>query len=392
MRRAFTGGSVLLDDGFVEGMAVVVDGPTIAAVVAERDLPAGIARYPLDGALLSPGFIDAQVNGGGGVLFNDEPTVETIAAIGAAHRPFGTTGFLPTLISDDLSTVRAAVAAVDAAIEMRVPGVLGIHIEGPFLNVDRKGIHDGRKIRALDDEGFRTITGLKRGRTLVTLAPERTTPAMVRQLADAGVIVAAGHTDGSYADIRAALDAGLTGFTHLFNAMSPLRSRAPGAVGAALEDAESWCGMIVDGRHIDPVTMRLALRCKPIDRFMLVTDAMPSVGTTDKSFMLQGQKVHVVDGVCVNADGTLAGSDLDMASAVRNARDMLDISLATAIRMASRHVAAFLGLANSRGRISPGQAADLLVLDHEQHVLASYIGGLGLDAAPAGAHPSRAMP
>lgn len=375
---ALTGGRVLADDVFVEGLAVILDGGRIAALTSLNDIPTDAERWDLGGRMLVPGFIDAQVNGGGGVLFNDSPTVEAIAAIGAAHRRFGTTGFLPTLISDDLSVVREAVAAVDAAIEAGVPGVLGIHIEGPFLNTDRKGIHDPAKIRELDAEGFEALTGLRRGRTLVTLAPECTTPAMIARLGAAGLIVAAGHTDGSYAEIRAALDHGLTGFTHLFNAMSPLASREPGAVGAALEDLESWCGLIVDGRHIHPATMRLALRCKPIDRFMLVTDAMPSVGMTDKSFMLQGHPVTVVDGVCVTADGTLAGSDLDMASAVRNAVAMLGVSLETAIRMATSHSAAFLKFDKEVGRIAPGQRADLLLLDEDVRVVESWIDGEGM--------------
>jgi N-acetylglucosamine-6-phosphate deacetylase len=375
MTIALTNGRILLDDGFVEGRSVLIEGDRIAAVISDDAIPREAERHDLDGRMLLPGFVDAQVNGGGGVLFNDSPTVDAIAAIGAAHRRFGTTGFMPTLISDDLAIVRRGIAAVEQAIAAGVPGVLGIHIEGPFLNVDRKGIHDSTKIRALDAEGFSTVTGLKTGRTLVTLAPERTTPEMVRKLSDAGIVVAAGHTDGTYADIRAALDSGMTGFTHLFNAMSPLRAREPGAVGAALDDVHSWCGLIVDGRHIDPVTMRLALRCKPVNRFMLVTDAMPSVGMTDKTFMLQGHEVRVVDGVCVNADGTLAGSDLDMATAVRNAVAMLDISIETAVRMGSGNPAAFLRLDQSIGRIAAGHRADLVSVDDNLSVAQTWIGG-----------------
>lgn len=372
---AFVNGRILLDDGFETGRAVVVEEGRIAAIVAERETPAAARRIDLEGAMLSSGFIDVQVNGGGGALFNDAPTVETIATIGAAHRRFGTTGFLPTLISDDLSVMREAVRAVDAAIEAGVPGVLGIHIEGPYLNSSRRGVHDSSKLRALDDEGFEVLTGLRHGRTLVTLAPEMTTPAMIGRLVAAGVIVSAGHTNGRYAEIRAALDAGMTGFTHLFNAMSPLKSREPGAVGAALEDEASWCGLIIDGRHVHPATLRLGLRCKPIERFMLVTDAMPSVGIADKSFMLQGQRVRVEDGVCIAADGTIAGSDLDMALAVRNAMAMLRLDPETALRMASRHPADFLRAGDELGRIAPGLRADLVALDDGFEVTRSWIGG-----------------
>jgi N-acetylglucosamine-6-phosphate deacetylase len=374
MPIAFFNCRTLIDEAPVAGLAVIVEGMHIVAIVPEAEIPASAERHDLGGAILAPGFIDTQVNGGGGVLFNDAPTVETIATIGAAHRRFGTTGFLPTLISDDLATVRDGVRAVDAAIEAGVPGVLGIHIEGPFLNIDRKGIHDPDKIIVLDEGGFATVTGLTRGRTLVTLAPEKTSPAMIARLVAAGVIVAAGHTDGSYDDIRAALDHGLTGFTHLFNAMSPLTSREPGAVGAALDDAGSWCGLIVDGRHVHPATMRVALRAKQ-DRIMLVTDAMPSVGQVDKSFMLQGHRVEVIDGVCVNDDGTLAGSDLDMAQTVRNTRDMIGTTLAEALIMASRNPADFLGLAASHGRIAVGARADLVALSEDGQPLATWIGG-----------------
>ena len=290
MATALVNGRVLQVDGFVSGLAVVLEGARIAAVVPEREAR-GSARVDLGGGLLLPGFIDVQVNGGGGVLFNDSRDVDTIRRIGAAHRQFGTTGFLPTLISDDLRVVEEAMRAADAAIQARVPGVLGIHVEGPFLNETRKGVHDASWFRELDQGGIRLLTSLRHGRTLVTLAPEMTTPGFIDELAAAGVIVCAGHTDASYEETREALKHGLAGFTHLFNAMSQLTSRRPGAVGAALEDQESWCGIIVDGQHVDPAVLRIALRCKRRDRFMLVTDAMPSVGTSQKQFILQGREI-----------------------------------------------------------------------------------------------------
>jgi N-acetylglucosamine-6-phosphate deacetylase len=376
MQSALVNGRILTPEGIVDGKAVAIVDGRIAGVVDSADLPAGAARHDLDGGLLVPGFIDTQVNGGGGVLFNDSPTVEAIAAIGAAHRPYGTTGFLPTLISDDLAVVDAAMRATEQAIAAGVPGVLGVHIEGPFLNVKRKGIHDSSKFRTLDDEAVALLSSLKRGKTLVTLAPETTTPEMVRRLAQAGVSVAAGHTNAAYGAVRQALDAGLSGFTHLFNAMSPLTSREPGVVGAALESQAAWCGIIVDGRHVDPVTLKIALRTRPLDRFMLVTDAMPTVGMADKSFDLQGRHIRVVDGVCVDDNGTLAGSDLDMIGAVRNAMTMLGLSLEDAVSIASAAPAAFLGLAGQRGAIRAGQAADLVLLDDALRVSRTWIDGV----------------
>ncbi len=376
MQAALFNGRILTEAGVVDGKAVLVENGKIAGVVDARDIPANAERRDLAGDLLVPGYIDTQVNGGGGVLFNDSPTVEAIAAIGVAHRAYGTTGFLPTLISDDLSVVDKAMRATEQAIEQGVPGVLGIHIEGPFLNPKRKGIHDADKFRVIDEDALALLSSLKRGETMVTLAPERTTPEMIQRLADAGVRVAAGHTNALYKTMRQALDHGLTGVTHLFNAMSPLASREPGVVGAVLENQDAWAGIIVDGRHVEPATLKIALRTRPLDRFMLVTDAMPTVGMSDKSFNLQGRHIRVVDGVCVDDHGTLAGSDLDMAAAVRNAVRMLGLSIDDAVMMASAAPAAFLGLSAQRGRIAQGLAADFCLLDEQMNVTATWIDGV----------------
>lgn len=375
MITALINGRILTDRGVVERHTVLIENGRVRAITAPGDAPEGTTVHDLKGGLLLPGFIDTQVNGGGGALFGDTPTVDALRQIAAAHARFGTTGFLPTLISGDFALIRAAIAAVDAAITADVPGILGIHIEGPFLNIARKGIHDASKFRPLDEEAFALLTSVKRGKTMVTLAPEQTTPDVIAALAKAGVIVSAGHTDGTYAQIHAALAHGLSGFTHLFNAMSPLRAREPGAVGAALEDAESYCGIIVDGKHVEPATLRIALRCKRADRLMLVTDAMPSVGATNKRFALQGRTITVQDGVCVAPDGTLAGSDLDMASAVRNAMEMLGLDLKPAIEMAARNPAAFLGLSGELGSISAGLRASLVCVDDAMAVRETWVDG-----------------
>jgi len=376
MSVALVNGRVLRENRLVEGRCVLLADGRILDIVAPSERRVRRAeRYDLGGQLLLPGFIDSQVNGGGGVLFNDAPSVESIRAIGRAHRRFGTTGFLPTLISADLDIVARAIAAVRGAIEAGVPGVLGIHIEGPFLNVARKGVHDPAKLRELDASALGLLTSLRGGRTLVTLAPEVTTPQIIEKLVAAGVVVSAGHTNATYAEISTALRHGLTGFTHLFNAMSQLTGREPGAVGAALEDPTSWCGIIVDGAHTDPVVLRIALRCKSHDRFMLVTDAMPSVGTNNDSFELQGRRITVSGSTCLDEDGTLAGSNIDMATCVRNAISMLGLSLPEAVRMASQGPAEFLGLAHDTGRIAPGLRADLALADDALNVLETWIAG-----------------
>ena len=376
MPIALLNGRVLRDGTLVAGQCVLIEGSRILDIVPDSH-PSCRDAAPVDlgGQLLLPGFIDLQVNGGGGVLFNDAPSVDSIRQIGEAHRRFGTTGFMPTLISADLDVVGRAIAAARGAIQAGVPGVLGIHIEGPFLNVERKGVHDPAKLRELDTSALGLLTSLGTGRTLVTLAPEMTTPEIIRKLATAGIIVSAGHTNATYVEVVQALRHGLTGFTHLFNAMSQLTGREPGVVGAALESLDSWCGIIVDGEHISPVVLRLAMRCKPTSRFMLVTDAMPSVGTDARSFKLQGRDITVSGSVCLDEDGRLAGSNIDMASCVRNAVSLLGVSLPEAVRMASLHPAEFLGLAHELGRIEPGYRANLVLADDRLNVLETWIEG-----------------
>jgi N-acetylglucosamine-6-phosphate deacetylase len=373
---ALANAQVLLDHGFTQGQVVLVDGARIAAVVPESDARVAQARrHDLAGAWLVPGFVDCQVNGGGGVLFNDAPTVDAIRAIGAAHRRFGTTAFLPTLISDDLAAIARAIEAVRQAIAAGVPGVIGVHIEGPFINATRRGVHDAARIRALDDGAVALLSSLGTGRTLVTLAPELTTPATLRLLAGKGIVLSAGHTDGTYEEITAAFGNGVRGVTHLFNAMSPLRHREPGAAGAALADPDCWCGLIVDGHHVHPAVLRIALAAKRAERFMLVTDAMPCVGSGQDSFVLQGRRIRVEDGVCVDEKGTLAGSAVDMARSVRNCVEMLGLPLERAARMASTYPAQFLGLGSELGRIAPGYRASLVALDPQLEVAACWIDG-----------------
>jgi N-acetylglucosamine-6-phosphate deacetylase len=377
MLQALINGRIAAQGRMLDHHAVLVEGGIIADIVRDDDprLCAAQSR-DLQGQLLLPGFIDTQVNGGGGVFFNDDPTPETIRKIGAAHRKFGTTGFLPTLISDDLGVVERGIAAVAAAIRDGVPGVLGIHLEGPFLSPARKGVHNEAKFRAIDEKALALLTSLKSGKTLVTLAPEMTTPETIGKLAAAGVIVSAGHTNATYDEIVAAYRYGLTGFTHLFNAMSPLTSREPGVVGAALANQNSYCGIIVDGRHVHPETLKLALRCKPHDRFMLVTDAWSNVGTSLTSFQLQGATIHVRDGVCVDENGTLAGSAMDMSRAVRNAMDLLGVGLPEALTMASAAPAAFLGLGRQYGQIAKGFHANFVIADAALTVRETWIDGV----------------
>jgi N-acetylglucosamine-6-phosphate deacetylase len=376
VRTALVNGRLLIGSGLVSGQTLLLSGARIEALVDPADSRcSGASVVDLQGQLLLPGFIDVQVNGGGGVLFNDDPSLESIRAIGAAHRRFGTTGFLPTLISDDLNTIGRAIAAVQSSLDGGIAGVLGIHIEGPFLNWARRGVHDSKHLRQLDTSLVSLLSGLHGGKTVLTLAPEMTTPEIIAKLAARGLLVSAGHSDASYAETAAAIAHGLRGFTHLFNAMARLEPREPGIVGAALYDENTWCGIIVDGHHVDPVMLKLALRCKRHDRFMLVTDAMPVVGSSEPTFVLQGRTIRVVDGICRDENGTLAGTALDMAAAVRNAVSLLGLDIVEAARMASEYPAEFLGLGFELGRIAPGYRANLVLMDDELHVQKTWIEG-----------------
>lgn len=379
MTTAFTHARVLTAHGWRDDLAVLVEDGRITALLPNGHAAVHAAQAEdLAGALLVPGFIDVQVNGGGGALFNAAPTVEAIRTIGAAHRRFGTTGFLPTLISDSMEVMRAALAAVEQAFEEGVPGLLGIHLEGPYLAPARKGVHDPKWFHAPGEEELALLCAPHRGVRLLTLAPERVPHETIARLAAAGVLVNAGHTAADHATVRAALAAGVRGFTHLFNAMTPFGSREPGVVGAALDDPGSWCGLIVDGCHVHPASLRAAIAAKPRGKMLLVTDAMPPVGAADPSYVLNGETITVKDGICRTADGVLAGSALDMASAVRNAVQLLGLPLDEAVRMASSYPADFLGLGASHGRIAVGCRADLVVMDADCRVQHSWIGGVAM--------------
>lgn len=267
----FRHGRIVTPGAVCDRLAMAIDYGQIAAIDADAD---DAAAPDLEGGWLVPGFVDTQVNGGGDLLFNDTQDVAMIARIGAAHVRYGTAVFLPTLISGTLETIERALDAVDAAIDQGEPGVVGVHIEGPFLSVERKGIHDAGNFRPLDDAALALLAHPRRGVVLVTLAPEHCSPEAIRTLVEAGVIVSIGHSNASYEQTRAAIAAGARGITHLYNAMSGLHHREPGVVGVALEDPSLYCGLIVDGAHVHPAALRIALAAHPHDRFMLVTDAM----------------------------------------------------------------------------------------------------------------------
>jgi N-acetylglucosamine-6-phosphate deacetylase len=355
--------AVLVRDGRIVGLGswgeVPLDWP-------QTRLPAG--------AFLAPGFIDLQVNGGGGVLLNDQPTADGMRAIARAHRRYGTTACLPTLISDTREQVRTAVAAA-RSIGGR-DGVLGLHLEGPFISPRRPGVHRPDRVAkpgAGDLEELCELAGA--GRSLVTLAPECVPPGFVRTLASSGVRISIGHSEAPADVVMQAVADGATGVTHLFNAMPPLSARAPGIIGAALAEHRLTAGLIVDGIHVDPVAVRAAFAAKGSNRITLITDAMPTVGTSLDRFELVGRTIKLIDGRLTTEEGTLAGAHLDMASAVRNAVRLAQLPLEDALRAASLTPARFLGLDNERGALVPGARADLVALTQELKVVATWLDG-----------------
>lgn len=367
--------TVLLGARIFDGVAIrndaalLVEGGVVLGVIGSHEAPPDAETKILDGGLLAPGFVDLQVNGGGGVMLNDGPSAQAMGRIAAAHRPFGTTGLLPTLITDTPAVTQAAIEAAASAVGT-VAGILGLHLEGPHLAPVRKGAHLAELMRPMSEADADTLIEA-RGRIgvlLVTVAVEQVSPRLVRRLADAGVIVSLGHTDAGYDAARAAIDAGARSATHLFNAMSQLGNRDPGMVGAVLGAAAVSCGIIADGHHVHPESLRIALAAKRgSGRLYLVTDAMAPVGMEGDSFTLNGRTIYRRGGRLTLEDGTLAGADIDMAASIRYAHRELGLSLEEALRMASLYPAELIG-DERRGHLRSGAIADIVHLDGQLQV------------------------
>ena len=374
-------GRAILADRIFDGRAwhrdtaVMVRDGGIIGLASPGEIPSGWTQSRVPASVfVTAGFIDLQVNGGGGILLNDQPTADGMRAIARAHRRYGTTACLPTLITDTREKTRSAIAAARSLAGR--DGVLGLHLEGPFISPRRPGVHRPDRIvqpRAGDLEQLCELAGA--GRSLVTLAPECVPAGFVMTLASAGVRISIGHSEASAAVVAQAVAEGATGVTHLFNAMPPFSAREPGIVGTALSEPRLTAGLIVDGIHVDPVSVRTAFAAKGAGRIALVTDAMPTVGTSLDRFDLVGRSIKLVDGRLTTEEGTLAGAHLDMASAVRNVVRLAKVPLEDALRAASLTPAQFLGVENERGAIVPGARADLVALTDKLTVAATWIDG-----------------
>jgi len=374
---ALTGAEIFDGENWHVGSALVIDGGAVRSIL-HSDVPEGVRRVELKGGKLVPGFIDVQVNGGGGVLLNDGPSVDVIRTICDAHFAFGTTALLPTLITDTPEITAAALGAGKAAALEKVTGFIGLHIEGPHLSISHKGTHDPKLIRPMADSDLVALIEAAQQMPvlLTTVAPETVPTDTIKALTDAGVIVSLGHSGASYEVALAARDAGATMATHLFNAMSQLGHRSPGVVGAVLQSGELSAGLIADGFHVDKASMAIALRAKQgPSRIFLVTDAMSTIGTDITTFTLNGRRITRAGGRLTLDDGTLAGADLDMISAVRFVHRELGLPLEEALRMASLYPAESLRIDHHYGRLAPGYVANIVHLDDRLDVDQVWIDG-----------------
>jgi len=375
MKYAVIGAQIFDGERFLEDHALIVDGEQLEALLPRQQLPDDLDVLLLTGGILAPGFIDLQVNGGGGAFFTQNPNIETLQAMLDGHRPRGTTSMLPTLISAPREVHQAGVCAVSEAVATGIKGVLGVHIEGPFFDLGRRGAHHARYIRKLELADMDWLCTPRDFKFMLTLAPEHLESGQIRALTQAGVIVCAGHTDAHYAQIMAAIDEGLSGFTHLYNAMRPTTGREPGVVGAALDSDSTWCGIIIDSYHVHAASARIAAQAKPRGKLYLVSDAMSTVGAQDKFLHLYGETIYEQGGRLVNSENRLAGSAIGMIDAVRLNTQWVGMPLAESLRMASLYPAQFMQLDRQLGRIAPGYRADLVHFNEDFKVLHTWVAG-----------------
>ncbi|MGO2404234.1 N-acetylglucosamine-6-phosphate deacetylase [Vibrio litoralis] len=366
--KIYTGHDVLTEH------AVLVDADKIQSIVKVDDLPKEIETHDLQGANLSPGFIDLQLNGCGGVMLNDEITAETMHIMHKANLKSGCTSFLPTLITSSDEDMQQAISAAREYQQRYQNQSLGLHLEGPYLNVLKKGIHRPDFIRQSDDEMIQTICDNHDVIAKVTLAPEQNEPEHIQRLRDAGIVVSIGHTNATYQEARQSFANGITFATHLFNAMTPMVGREPGVVGAIYDTSEVYAGIIADGFHVDYANIRIAHKIKG-DKLVLVTDATAPAGADMDHFIFVGKKVYYRDGKCVDENGTLGGSALTMIEAVQNTVEHVGIALDEALRMATLYPARAIGVERQLGEIKPGMVANLTVFDRDFNVKATVVNG-----------------
>lgn len=362
-------------DERIEDSAIILEGGYVKEILRQEKLPPHMTCHDLGGGILAPGFIDLQVNGGGDILFSDSPSLETLERMVKVYRRFGTTGFVPTMLSDTQEKYCLARDAVYAARKTGLSDILGIHFEGPYLNIECRGIHGVARLYPPETGNIFTVPSVESGCTLVTLAPEVVSREVVCELIRRGVKVLAGHSNASYDQLIQTFDLGLSGVTHLFNGMQTWSARSPGVVGAALDDDRIGCSIIGDGHHVHAAMIRMAWKCKPRGKLFLISDGMPPLGGETDSFSIHGERIHVREGCCLSGDGRFAGSAKDMATCIRYCVESVGLPLEEVLCMASTYPADFLGLGHRHGRIAAGRVADIVVLDKRLKLQGTWVAG-----------------
>ncbi len=374
MKQAILGSQIFCGERFYDDHALLVDGKSIVDIVEKNNIPDNFKKIELDQGILAPGFIDLQVNGGGGALFNNSPNKESLKTIIKAHQFFGTTSIMPTVISDSLEVLEQCIQTVTEEIKNN-SSLLGIHIEGPFFNIKYRGVHQKKYISTINSDYLNLFESLKGFPVMLTLAPECISSQQLKQLTSLGIKTLAGHSDASYDELDEAIKNGLDGFTHLFNAMSQISAREPGVVGAALHFENTFASIIVDLHHVHPSLIQLAYQLKQKGKLFFISDSMATINHGKPSFELYDEVVNESDGRLVNSEGKLAGSSITQIDAVKNAYQKCNIPLNQALAMASRYPAEYLGIANHLGFLKPGYRADLVHFDSNFKVHNAWVSG-----------------
>ena len=381
MKQAITGSKLFNGKDFIEHKALLIDDQHIAGIVNEEAIPTDFKVQKLDGGVLSPGFIDLQVNGGGGKLFNNSPEKESLNTIISAHQYFGTTSIMPTVISDSLNILQKCTDTISNEINKN-HSLLGIHIEGPFFNVKYRGVHQKQYINTINASYLNLFETLDKFPVMLTLAPECISIKQLKHLKSLGFKILAGHTDANYDQLEEAVKYGLDGFTHLFNAMGQISAREPGVVGSAFDFDETSASIIVDLHHVHPSLINLSFKQKPKGKLFFVSDSMATINHGEPSFELYDEVVSESNGRIINSEGKLAGSSITQIDAIKNAYQKCSIPLESAISMATLYPAEYIGVSDYIGQLKKGYRADLAHFDSNFHVQNVWLAGKQIKEDP----------
>jgi len=374
MKKALTEAKLFTGENFLENKALLIEDKYIAGIVGKANIPKNFEIQKLNGGILSPGFIDLQVNGGGGKLFNNSPDKESLNTIIEAHQYFGSTSIMPTVISDSLNILQKCTETISNEINNN-HSLLGVHIEGPFFNAKYRGVHQKKYINTINASYLSLFEKLDEFPVMITLAPECISIKQLKYLKSLGFKILAGHTDASYDQLEEAIKYGLDGFTHLFNAMGQISAREPSVVGSAFDFDETSASIIVDLHHVHPSLINLSFKQKPKGKLFFVSDSMATINHAEPSFELYDELVSESNGRIINSEGKLAGSSITQIDAIKNAYQKCNIPLESAIAMATLYPAKYLGVSHYIGQLKKGHRADLAHFDSSFKVRNVWLSG-----------------